>query len=290
MFPNSGNELIEVCNVKSMKIWEYTLEYEGRYRECNKEEIFELMKENLRVMKESAYKGLHEKVHSISGLIGGGSYKINKYMTHNETLTGEFMVKAMAYALSCSEVNASMGKIVAAPTAGSCGILPAVILSVGEKYNLSDDEMTKALFTASGIGMIIAKNATLSGAEGGCQAECGSASAMACGAAVEMLGGTAEMALNGAAIVIKNNLGLVCDPVGGLVEIPCAKRNVNGAIQALTTVDLVLSGVSSYIPFDDVVLAMYKIGKMMPVALKETALGGLADTPTGKKLKKQVFK
>lgn len=200
------------------------------------------------------------------------------------------MVKAMARAIACSEVNASMGKIVAAPTAGSCGILPAVILTVGEKFSKSDDELTKALFTASGIGMLIAKNATLSGAEGGCQAECGSAAAMGAGAVVEMLGGTPEMALDAASIVIKNVLGLVCDPVAGLVEVPCSKRNVSGAVNAITTADMVMAGVGSIIPFDDSVSAMYRVGKQLPCELRETALGGLAVTKKGQELKNKIMK
>lgn len=199
------------------------------------------------------------------------------------------MVSAMAKALSCSEINASMGRIVACPTAGSCGILPAVILTVGEKLNLSDDEMIKGLLTASAVGMIIAQNATLAGAEGGCQAECGSGAAMASAATVEMMGGTPEMALNAAAIVFKNILGLVCDPIAGLVEVPCAKRNFAGAVSALTTADLVMAGITSKIPFDDTVEAMYRVGRDMPASLRETAMGGLAITKTGLELNKKVF-
>jgi len=200
------------------------------------------------------------------------------------------MVSAMARAISSSEVNAAMGKIVACPTAGSCGILPAAILSAGEKLNKSEDELVQALFTAAGVGIIIAKNATMAGAEGGCQAECGSAAAMASAAVVEMMGGTVEQALDAAAIVIKNILGLVCDPVAGLVEVPCAKRNIAGTVSALTTADLAICGVKSKIPFDEVVWAMYKVGKQLPSELKETALGGIAITPTGLRLKKEIFK
>ncbi len=199
------------------------------------------------------------------------------------------MVRAMARAVSCSEVNAAMGKIVAAPTAGSCGIIPAVIITAGEKLGKTEDELINALFTASGVGIIIAKNATLSGAEGGCQAECGSAAAMGAAAVVEMMGGTPAMALDAAAIVIKNILGLVCDPVAGLVEVPCAKRNIAGAVSALTTADVTMSGVTSRIPFDDTVIAMYKIGKQLPCELRETAMGGCATTPTGLRLAKEIL-
>ncbi|MBC2456721.1 L-serine ammonia-lyase, iron-sulfur-dependent, subunit alpha [Clostridium beijerinckii] len=286
---NYGYELLEVCNKRHISICEYTLEEEAKTTGLTYEQVFEKMRKNLQVMKSAAEIGLNNEIISISGIIGGDAYKLNKYLKEGKTLTGDFMVTAMARALSSSEVNASMGNIVAAPTAGSCGIIPAVIISAGEKLSLTEDEMVKALFTATGIGIIIAKNATLSGAEGGCQAECGSAAAMASAAAVEMMRGTPEQALNAAAIVFKNILGLVCDPIAGLVEVPCAKRNVAGAISALTTADMVMAGVISKIPFDDTVEAMYKIGKKMPSEFRETALGGLAITETGLKLKKQVF-
>ena len=247
------------------------------------------MKLVLNVMKDSTSKGQESEIFSVSGLIGGDAYKLKKYLEKGNTLTGETMVSAMAKALSCSEINASMGRIVACPTAGSCGILPAVILTVGEKLNLSDDEMIKGLLTASAVGMIIAQNATLAGAEGGCQAECGSGAAMASAATVEMMGGTPEMALNAAAIVFKNILGLVCDPIAGLVEVPCAKRNFAGAVSALTTADLVMAGITSKIPFDDTVEAMYRVGRDMPASLRETAMGGLAITKTGLELNKKVF-
>jgi L-serine dehydratase len=195
----------------------------------------------------------------------------------------------MSRALSCTEVNAAMGRIVAAPTAGSCGILPAVIITAAEALGADEDKMIEGLFTASGVGQIIAKNATLSGAEGGCQAECGSASAMAAAAVVEMAGGTPQMAFDAAAIALQNVLGLVCDPIAGLVEVPCSNRNASGAVNALICADLVLSGANSVIPFDEVVQAMYRIGKLMPESLRETAIGGLAATPTAVKLSKQLL-
>lgn len=289
MFVETGRELLNICNKENITIWQYTLREEVRETGLPEEKIFNRMKKNLHVMQEAANQALDKDVRSISGLIGGDAKKLKNYSESGKTLTGEFLVKAMARAISCSEVNAAMGKIVASPTAGSCGILPSVIISAGEKLNKSEDELVKALFTASGLGIIIAKNATLSGAEGGCQAECGSAAAMASAAVVEMMGGTPEMCLNAGAIVIKNILGLVCDPIAGLVEVPCAKRNASGAISALTTADLVMAGVKSKIPFDDAVLAMYRVGKQLPCELRETALGGLAITPTGIKLKQQVL-
>jgi L-serine dehydratase len=286
---NCGEELIRVCSEKNIKIWEYALENEAKSTGVSADKIIEKMKNNLKIMKNSAEYGMKHRVKSISGLIGGDAYKLNEYIKKGNSLTGDFNLKLMARALSCSEVNAAMGKIVAAPTAGSCGILPAVIISVGEKLEKSEDDLVKALLTAGCIGMIIAKNATISGAEGGCQAECGSASAMAAAAVVEMMGGTVEMALNASAIVIKNILGLVCDPVAGLVEIPCAKRNSFGAINAVSAAEMVMAGISSKIPFDDTVSALYDVGRRMPCELRETALGGLAVTKTGLKLKEKVL-
>lgn len=290
MFVSTGKELVDICNEKNIPIWEYTIIEEVEKSESSRQAVIDKMKTTLHVMMKSSMYAQENQVHSVSGLIGGDAYKINQYASRGDTLTGEFMNKAMARALSSSEVNAAMGRIVACPTAGSCGILPAVVLSAGEKLNKTEDELINALFTAAGVGIIIAKNATLAGAEGGCQAECGSAAAMASAAVVEMMGGSPQQALTAGAIVLKNVLGLVCDPVAGLVEVPCAKRNIAGTVSALTTADLVMSGVYSKIPFDEVVWAMYKVGKQMPPELRETALGGIAISPTALKYKKEIFK
>ncbi|MBC2396538.1 L-serine ammonia-lyase, iron-sulfur-dependent, subunit alpha [Clostridium tetanomorphum] len=290
MFVSSGKELIEICKKEGLTISEYTIREEISKSGIDRKKIMDKMAQNLNVMKNSSEFAQENQVRSVSGLIGGDAVKLKEFADSGKTLTGEFMVRAMARAISSSEVNAAMGKIVACPTAGSCGILPAVIISAGEKLNKSEEELVNALFTASGVGIIIAKNATLSGAEGGCQAECGSAAAMASAAVVEMMGGTVEQALDAAAIVIKNILGLVCDPVAGLVEVPCAKRNIAGTVNALTTADIVMSGVKSMIPFDEVVWAMYKVGKQLSPELRETALGGIAITLTALKLKKEIFK
>lgn len=288
MFVNSARELEEICNKENISICEYTLrsqEAEG----IKREDIIERMRKNLYIMQKSSKQAREVEVISVSGLIGGDAVKLSKYAESGNSLCGNFLVKAMARALSSSEVNAAMGRIVAAPTAGSCGILPAVIISAGEKLDKSEKDLIEALITASGIGILIAKNATLSGAEGGCQAECGSAAAMGAAAVVEMMGGTPRMALDAGAIVVKNVLGLVCDPIAGLVESPCAKRNISGTVNSLTTADLVMSGVKSLIPFDDAILAMQRIGKQMPCELRETAMGGLATTPTGIMLKERVL-
>lgn len=286
---NSGKEMVEICREMGISLSEYAIRKEMEIKEVSREYLFNQMQLTLETMRESATLGREKEVYSLSGLIGGDAFRLENYKNTGKSLMGSGVVMAMAMAMSSSEVNGSMGRIVACPTAGSCGILPAVILTAGELLNKSDEELIEGLFAASAIGMIIGKNATFAGAEGGCQAECGSAAAMASGAVVEMMGGTPEMSLDAAAIIFKNVLGLVCDPVAGLVEIPCAKRNASGAISALCTADLVMAGVNSKIPFDDALSAMYKVGTSLPAELRETALGGVAITETGLKLKEQVF-
>ena len=285
----NGEELLKRCAEENLSIGEFVIRQEMEESGLGREEIYQKMVENLRVMEFSTAKGIDEKVISVSGLIGGDAYRVGKYLKQGKSVTGGVMVKAMGYALSCSEVNASMGKIVACPTAGACGILPAVMMTMKEEHDLDEETLIMGLFASAGIGAIIAQNATISGAEGGCQAECGSASAMAAAAVVEMMGGTPDMCLHAGAIVFKNTLGLVCDPIAGLVEVPCAKRNAAGAVSALTAADLVLAGVKSRIPFDDTVDAMYQIGKLMPEALRETGIGGLAGTKTGRALRDEIF-
>lgn len=289
LMARSGEELLKICKEENISLSEYAIRYEMETKDITREELLKKMAKTLEAMRVGAKEGREKEVYSLSGLIGGDAYKVQKYLENGNSLTGDTMVLAMAMALSSSEVNAGMGKIVACPTAGSCGILPSVLLSAGEKLGKSDEDLIKALFASSAVGMIIAMNATLAGAEGGCQAECGSAAAMASAAVVEMMGGTPEMSLHAAAIVLKNILGLVCDPVAGLVEIPCAKRNAAGAMSALCTADLAMAGVESRIPFDDTVSAMYKIGKALPASLRETGLGGCAATKTGIELRKKVF-
>lgn len=289
MFVSTGVELIEVCKKNNIPIWEYTINAEMEKSELSREDVIEKMRSNLHVMLSSSSIAQEKEIKSVSGLIGGDAYKLRKYADSGNTLTGTFMVKAMARAISSSEVNAAMGRIVASPTAGSCGILPAVIISAAERLGKTEDDMINGLFTASGVGIIIAKHATLAGAEGGCQAECGSAAAMGSAAVVEMMGGTPEQALDAAAVVLKNILGLICDPVAGLVEVPCAKRNIAGTVSALTTAEMVMAGVKSKIPFDEVVWAMYKVGKQLPPELRETAQGGIAITPTAERLRQEIF-
>ncbi|MGG7187066.1 L-serine ammonia-lyase, iron-sulfur-dependent, subunit alpha [Clostridium butyricum] len=289
MLAKTGEELLEICEKYNIPLSEYAIRCEVEEKGLTREEVIEKMRRNLNVMISAANEGRENEVYSVSGLIGGDGFKINNYVNTGKTLTGTATNLAMAMAISSSEVNASMGKIVACPTAGSCGILPAVILSAGAQLELDEEGLIKGLLAAAAVGMIIGMNATLSGAEGGCQAECGSASAMGAAAVVEMMGGTPKMSLDAGSIILQNVLGLVCDPVAGLVEIPCAKRNAQGAITALCTADMVMAGVEAKIPFDDAVSAMYKVGKSLPSSLRETALGGVAVTPAGLRLKEQVF-
>ena len=289
MLARTGEELLELCDKHNISLSEYAIRCEVEEKGSTREKVIEKMRKNLKVMKDAAKAGTEKEVYSLSGLIGGDGHRLNNYAKNKKTLTGRATNIAMAMALASSEVNASMGKIVACPTAGSCGILPAVILAAGEVLELSEDEMINGLLAASAVGMIIGMNATLSGAEGGCQAECGSASAMGAAAVVELMGGTPKMSLDAGSIILQNVLGLVCDPVAGLVEIPCAKRNAQGAITALCTADMVMAGVEAKIPFDDAVEAMYKVGKSLPSALRATAMGGVDATKEGLRLKEKVF-
>ncbi|OLS02976.1 L-serine ammonia-lyase, iron-sulfur-dependent, subunit alpha [Tissierella creatinophila] len=286
---NKAEEILEVCKLENKSISDIIIEKEIEHLGLTRQQLIEKMRESLEVMKHSATEALEKEVKSVSGLTGGNSKKIEDYKKKGKTLSGDLINSAMAKAFSTSEVNASMGKIVAAPTAGASGILPSAFLSAKEKLNLSDDDLIKGLFTAGGVGEIIAKNATISGAEGGCQAECGSAAAMAAAAIVEMAGGSVEDSFNAASFALTNIMGLVCDPIAGLVEYPCALRNASGVVNALISADMALAKVESLVPFDEVVEAMYKVGKALPESLRETALGGLAATPTGKRCSKKIL-
>lgn len=285
----SGEELLSLCKEKQMPIWEVILKREMELNDCSEKEVFSKMEDFLNTMKEAVKIGIETDVKSVSGLIGGDAKKVFNYGNTRKSLSGMRTLKSVAYSMAVLEVNASMGQIIAAPTAGSCGILPGVLLAASEDVGYDDNQLIKGLLTASAIGYLFARNATVSGAEGGCQAETGTAAAMAAAAMVELEDGTPEMALHAASITIKNILGLVCDPIAGLVECPCEKRNAIGATNALISADLSLAGVESIIPFDEVVGAMFKVGKLMSPTLKETAMGGLATTPTGQKICKKIF-
>lgn len=286
---NSILELTQAAIDQDTTISKIVLAEQSDTLEISQKDLLKQMHTALEVMKSSVENGLDKDKKSISGLTGGDAFKMKQRVDTGKNICGSVFGNAMVKALAVSQTNACMGKIVATPTAGSCGILPAALLTVAESNNFSDDELVMSMFTASAIGMVIAKNASISGAEGGCQAECGSASAMTAAALVELYGGTPKQCENACAIAIKNILGLVCDPVAGLVEIPCIKRNASGVANAFVAAELALAGIESAIPADEVVLAMKQIGNVMSPMLKETAEGGLATTPTGRKLCKQVF-
>lgn len=286
---HSLSSLIQASIQEGCTISRLVLAQQAAQMEQTEEALYRKMEKTYRVMAASIEPGCRKNLRSTSGLTGGSAYKMRQVSEAGKSLTGPLLSGALYRALAVSELNASMGRIVAAPTAGSCGILPAAVLTMEKDRGCSEKDCIMSLFTASAVGMIIANNASLAGAEGGCQAECGSAAAMAAAAITELAGGTPEMAGHAVAIALKNILGLVCDPVAGLVEIPCIKRNASGVAGAFVAAELALAGIESAIPADEVIWAMKKVGDAMSPALKETAEGGLAATPTGKKLHDQVF-
>ena len=283
-----GTELLNLCQQYELDIYELMLRCEIEESGSSQQEIWDLMQANLQVMQDSVIKGLDPDLKSVGGLVGGNASKLLS-RSEEDNLGGKTMLKVIAYALAVSEFNAAMGKIVAAPTAGSSGILPGTLIALQEDKNYSQEDVVKAIFVAAALGKIIATNATLSGAEGGCQAECGSAAAMTAAAATYLAGGSPQMSLDAGAIALKGLLGLVCDPVAGLVEVPCSKRNATAAASALASADMALAGVKSYLPFDEVVDAMYRIGKIMSADLRETAAGGCAITPTALRYVEQTL-
>ena len=261
-------------------------EYELTGRE--RDEVLRLMTRNLEVMKASVIMGLDESK-SRSGLTGGDATKLHKYIQSGKSLSDYTVLTAAKNAIAVNEYNAKMGLVCATPTAGSAGCLPAVLTSAIEKLELTETQQLDFLLTAGAFGLVIANNASISGAEGGCQAEVGSAAAMSAAALVLAAGGTPFQASQAICFVIKNMLGLICDPVAGLVEVPCVKRNAMGASYAFIAADIALAGIESKIPVDEVIDAMYQVGVSMPTAFRETAEGGLATTPTGRKLSKEIF-
>ncbi|MDO5708119.1 MAG: L-serine ammonia-lyase, iron-sulfur-dependent, subunit alpha [Andreesenia angusta] len=285
-----GYELLKLAEEKNKKISELVLEREVELTGESPDNIRERLYESFGVMRSSANSGLDRAIESMGGIIGGDAKRLKEYAQgDNVNFCGPNLLIAAARALSCSEVNASMGRICAAPTAGSCGIVPAVITTAAEILDADKDLIVDGLLVAAGIGIIVQTNATVSGAEGGCQAECGAAAAMAAAGIVEMAGGSPETSFQAASIAFKNIMGLVCDPIAGLVEAPCAKRNASGATNAMLSADLALAGVSSVVPFDEVVDAMFEVGRSLPFELRETALGGIASTKTGKEITKNIF-
>lgn len=281
------HELMEQAAAKQMSLSEIIMRHEMETSEQTEETVRALMASRLDVFHESIQAGLEDKGKSVSGLVGGDAEKL---LQSQAKLLGPLARKAAVYALAVSEANAKMFKIVACPTAGSCGIVPAVMIAAAEELDIADDVCVNALFTAAGIGAVVARNASVAGAVGGCQAECGTAAAMGAAAVAEMAGGSNDEIMHAFALCMKNTLGLACDPVAGLVEVPCVKRNACYAVLAITAAEMALAGIKSVILPDEVVEAMAEIGRLMPVALKETSDGGLAKTPTGRAIAERLEK
>lgn len=254
----------------------------------SREEILQLMERNLTVMEQSIIEGV-AGVTSVTGLTGGDAARMNAYLSAGEFLSGEIILNAVRNAIAVNEVNAKMGLVCATPTAGSAGVVPGVLMACREPLGLTRAQQLDFLFVAGAFGLVMANNASISGAEGGCQAEIGSASAMAAAALVWAKGGSAEQSAQAVAITLKNMMGLICDPVAGLVEVPCVKRNALGSSQAFISADMALAGIKSVIPADEVIAAMYQVGRQMPAIFKETAEGGLAMTPTAQRLTKEMM-
>jgi L-serine dehydratase len=287
MFRNVA-ELVSFAEQHQVKIAEIMIRQEVEVTGLSRDEVIAKMDQNLTVMERAIERGLNG-VKSRTGLTGGDAVLLQNYIKRGKSLTGTLLLDAVSKAVATNEVNAAMGIICATPTAGSAGVVPGTLFAVKEKLNPTRLEMIEFLFTAAAFGFVVANNASISGAAGGCQAEVGSASCMAAAAIVELAGGTPKQSAEAMAITLKNMLGLVCDPVAGLVEVPCVKRNAMGASNALTAADMALAGVTSRIPCDEVIGAMYAIGQTMPSSLRETAEGGLAATPTGRRLEAEIF-
>ncbi|GEQ04918.1 L-serine ammonia-lyase, iron-sulfur-dependent, subunit alpha [Staphylococcus gallinarum] len=284
----SVEELIALCESQNKKIHEIMLEQEMEVTGLSEAEIYAHMDKNLQTMENALEEGL-KGVTSTTGLTGGDAVLLQEYIKSGKSLAGPTLLDAVSKAVATNEVNAAMGKICATPTAGSAGVVPGVLFGLKPRLEPSRKDMLNFLLTSGAFGFVVANNASISGAAGGCQAEVGSAAAMAAGATVELAGGTPQQSAEAFAICLKNMLGLVCDPVAGLVEVPCVKRNAAGASNAIVSADMALAGVTSRIPTDEVIEAMYKIGQTMPSALRETGRGGLAGTPTGQRLKQEIF-
>jgi len=281
-------ELVELAEKENIPISEVMIRQEMNVKDVTREEIFEQMENNLQVMEDAIEKSL-AGVESVTGMTGGDAVLVQEYIKNNQTLSGDLLLDAVSKAMGTNEVNAAMGTVCATPTAGSAGCVPGMLFAVKNRLNPTREEMIRYLLTSGAFGFVVANNAFISGATGGCQAEVGSAGAMASAAIVEMAGGSPAQSAEAFALTLKNMLGLVCDPVAGLVEVPCVKRNAGGSTLAIMSADLALAGVTSRIPCDEVIGAMYRIGKTMPSALRETGEGGLAATPEGQKMKERIF-
>lgn len=276
----NAKELLALCRENDMPVSAVMRMRETVQTEKSESEVNARMMKALEIMKTSAASAINEDLKSMGGLIGGEAKKLNSFRRSGNNICGSLLSRAIMYAMGILEVNATMGVIVAAPTAGSCGVVPGLLLAMQEEYGFSDEKIIDALFNAGAVGYLAMRNATVAGAVGGCQAEVGVASAMAASAACELMGGTPEMCLAAASTVLQNMLGLVCDPVGGLVEYPCQNRNAAGVANALIAAEIALAGIRQLIPFDEMLETMYAVGKRIPAELRETAMGGCATTPS----------
>ena len=276
----NANELLTLCEEKNLPISEIMRLREIELGETTAETVKERMSRVLEIMKDAARSPIEKPVKSMGGLIGGEARKLSIHAQNSQGLCGDLLQRAITYAMATLETNASMGLIVASPTAGSAGIVPGLMLAMQEHYHFSDDQIIQALFNASAIGYLAMRNATVAGAVGGCQAEVGVASAMAASAAVELMSGTPKECTYAASTVLMNMLGLVCDPVGGLVEYPCQNRNAAGVANAIIAAEMALAGIPQLIPLDEMIQTMFTVGKKLPAELRETAMGGCATTPS----------
>ena len=276
----NAKELLALCREKNLPISEVMRQREILLGETTAEIVNQRMNRVLEIMKDAAFSPIKDPVISMGGLIGGEARRLCEFHDQGKSLCGNVLGKGITYAMATLETNASMGLIVASPTAGSAGIVPGMMLALQEVYGFSDKKIRQALFNAGAIGYLAMRNATVAGAVGGCQAEVGIASAMAASAAVELLGGTPLQCTYAASTVLMNMLGLVCDPVGGLVEYPCQNRNAAGVSNALIAAEMSLAGITQFIPLDEMIDTMYAVGKKLPAELRETALGGCAATPS----------
>ena len=286
---DSMKEIFDRMAEEGKPFWEIVLETDMEERQVTRNQSMAKMLTMWQAMSDAA-DGYTGRRRSVSGLVGGDGMKMRQYNLRGEAMTGGYVSEVIAEALSMAESNACMGRIVAAPTAGACGVLPAVLLPLCKYEELSQHQLLEALYVASGIGAVIAYRACIAGASGGCQAEIGTASAMAAGALVALRGGDGQQIGHAVAMALKNLMGLVCDPVAGLVEVPCVKRNVIGAVNAVSVADMAMAGITSQIPVDEVIDAMGEVGRRMPVEFRETALGGLAATPTGLNIQEKMRK
>jgi L-serine dehydratase len=285
---DSFENMISEARELELPLWECIMRSECEESGRTPEQSFEEMRKRLNAMRVADSSYVPSQM-SQSGLVGGAAEKIKVQYESGNSICGEFIGKILAGALRMGECNACMHRIVAAPTAGACGVIPAVLFPYAEKYQITDDDLIKALYVTAGIGALIATRASISGAEAGCQAEIGSASAMSAAALVYLHGGDNRQIGTAVAIALKNLMGLVCDPVAGLVEVPCVKRNAIGAMNAITAAELALAGIESVIPVDEVIDAMRQVGDSLPSALKETGKGGVAASPTGEEFRKKFF-